>query len=112
MPNLSLTRPQDMAEAFFESSPIWYWRVLLLLVGWLHLFYHLSHAGCALILKVLRVIFVATALLPADSSVPVTLRTTMRHFKLDDKFKRHPVCVSCHMVFPSEFGVVFCIPLV
>ena len=102
-------RPQDLADAFFQSSPLWYWRVFLLLVGWLHLFFHLSHAGCALILKILPIVLVAVAVLPSDTSVPVTLRTGLRRLKFKDKFEIHPVCVNCRIFHPTRPDIVFCV---
>jgi len=74
----------DMPVPNFEPSPPvetiinsadshWFWCIIMILITWLHLYYHLPHCGCNLILGVLRRIFVQAGMLTDESGVSETL---------------------------------------
>ncbi len=91
--------------AFDESVPhkYWFWQLVLLLVSWLHLFYHLSHAACMLILKTLQIIFIGVGILKHEDDVPISLRTVFRRLGLVDEFEVHAMCETCRWVYPPDF---------
>ncbi|KAI0071007.1 hypothetical protein K474DRAFT_1701852 [Panus rudis PR-1116 ss-1] len=106
----SVHTPQTPFTAFCDSSIVWYWRLILLTVSWLHLHFHLSHAGCNLILKIIRLIFVTLGILRSDNPVPITLKSALKILKLEDDFNIHPVCPNpnCRHVFPWDTSLTQC----
>ncbi|KAH9918997.1 hypothetical protein B0H21DRAFT_658912, partial [Amylocystis lapponica] len=81
---------------------IWYWRVLMLLCTWLHLHYHTPYRACALILQVMRLIFVTLGLLTCDSDAPVTLHTAIQRLQLRDNFQIKAMCVACSRMYDNN----------
>jgi hypothetical protein len=103
----------DMPVPNFEPSPPvetiinsadshWFWRIIMILITWLHLYYHLPHRGCNLILGVHQRIFVRAGMLTDESGVSKTLRTAFRHLGLNDHFQKLPTCPSCKYVHPAN----------
>jgi hypothetical protein len=108
-PELVYEAPEPAADVLASSSPHWFWRIVLLLTTYLHLHFHLPHRACILLLKVLRIIFIASHMIKADDRVPVTLTTTFNRLNLQDTFKIHPVCPDCRRVFPpGDAAPVWC----
>ena len=89
------------SELLADSTPHWFWQIILLLTSWLHLHYHLPHAACNLILRVLRVIFVTLGALDIESRPPLTLNTTLKRLGLIDEFRVLPTCMKCRRMYPS-----------
>lgn len=58
--------PEFPADILANASPCWFWRIVLIVVTYLHLHYHLPHRGCTLLLKVLSAVFSAFQALKAD----------------------------------------------
>ena len=101
-PELIYEAPEPAADVLASSSPHWFRRIVILLTTYLHLHFHLPHRACILLLKVLRIIFIASCMIEANDRVPVTLTTTFNRLNLQDTFKIHPVCPDCGRVFPSS----------
>ncbi|KZT04236.1 uncharacterized protein LAESUDRAFT_629493, partial [Laetiporus sulphureus 93-53] len=80
----------------------WFWRILMLLCSWLYLQYHLPFRACALILQVLRIIFVALGLIDKASDTPITLTTSMNRLALTDQFEVKAMCPACHRLYPAN----------
>ncbi|TFY53003.1 hypothetical protein EVJ58_g9693 [Rhodofomes roseus] len=94
--------PQSAAELLTESSNLWFWQLIMLLGGWLHLHYHLPHRGVALMLQVLHLIFVTVGLVKPEDRAPVTLRTTFSRLALEDNFQIRAMCPQCARLFPTD----------
>lgn len=56
-------------------------------------------------LRVLRMIFVATGILKRDNTVPVTLKTTLKRLGLVDQFRVLPTCPKCRRMYPPDCDV-------
>ncbi len=91
-------------EVYETSSEHWFVRITLLLVVFLHTTHHVSFRAIALILFVMRKIFIATQLVPSDSKMPITLTTVMNHLELNDRFQIFPACDSCHRIFKTTIS--------
>ena len=87
-----------------ESDSHWFWRILLLLTSWLHLHYHLPHAACNLMLRVMRIIFVSLGALTLEDRPPLTLNTTLKRLGLVDNFRILPTCpnLTCWIMYPAD----------
>jgi hypothetical protein len=101
-PETVLEPPLSATETFQRASGFWFWRIILVLTAWLNLHYHVPHRACILLLKVLRVIFIALGQLGRDSEVPVTLTMTFRRLRFNDQFKIYPTCPQCHQIYPVD----------
>jgi hypothetical protein len=101
-PETVLEPPLSATETFQQASGFWFWRIILVLTAWLNLHYHVPHHACILLLKVLRVIFIALGQLGCNDEAPVTLTMTFRHLRFDDQFKIYPTCPQCHQIFPLD----------
>ncbi|KAG1878230.1 hypothetical protein F4604DRAFT_2001536 [Suillus subluteus] len=55
---LVLELPRSPSVVLAAASPHWFWKIILLLIVWLNLHYHLPHLACTLILKITRHILV------------------------------------------------------
>jgi len=51
---LGLELPPPPAVILAAASPHWFWKIILLLIAWLNLHYHLLHLACTLVLKITR----------------------------------------------------------
>lgn len=56
----------------------WFVRLILVLVVFLNVRWHLPHRACAILLFALRTIFIAVNLLQADDPMPTTLKTAYK----------------------------------
>ncbi|KAG2741428.1 WD40 repeat-like protein [Suillus brevipes Sb2] len=97
-----LDLPPPAAEVIEAASDHWFWRIILLLGAWLNLHFHLPHLACALFLKVMRHIFIGLNTLAVDDKVALTLNTAFNHLNIKDNFRIHPVCPSCHRIYPHD----------
>jgi hypothetical protein len=98
--------PIAPAETLQGCTSYWFWRILLLLSAWLHFHFHVPHRACTLLLKILKLIFIALGHIPSkdDNEAPVTLTTTFKRLHLDDTFNIHPTCPSCHRLYSPELA--------
>lgn len=94
--------PESAAQTLAGTSPFWFWQIIILLSAWLHLHYHLPHAACNLMLRVLRMLFVVFGALKRDDYVPVTLKTNLKRLGLVDQFRVRPTCPQCRRMYPSD----------
>ena len=93
--------PPGAHQVLAASTTTWFWAIILLLAGWLHLRHFTPHRAVDLMLHVLRRIFVQLGALAPDADAPVTLQTAMRRLQLDDQFCIRPMCPRCRRVHPS-----------
>ncbi|KAG1881233.1 hypothetical protein F4604DRAFT_1922239 [Suillus subluteus] len=61
-----------------NATPHWFWKIILLLVAWLNLRYHLPHRAANLLLKVSASIFYGLGAFTVDDKPAQTLRTAFR----------------------------------
>lgn len=101
-PEVVLEPPPPPNEVFQESSPFWFWRIILVLAAWLHLHYHVPHRACTLFLKVLRTLLIGLGHITRNDKVPITLSTTFRRLRLNDEFRVYPTCPRCHEIYPVD----------
>ncbi|TDL17694.1 hypothetical protein BD410DRAFT_807179 [Rickenella mellea] len=94
--------PPNPRDVLRQADRHWFSQILLCLVAWLHLHYHLPHRGVILILKVFKIIFTQAGLIPADEKPVISLNTTFRRLGLTDDVLVMPVCTTCHRVFPHD----------
>lgn len=96
-------RPSRPAcEVLDDASPYWFWRIILLLVPWLNLHYHLPHRANNLILKVLTIIFHSLGAFGVQDKPEQTLKTVYARLELTDHFDIHPLCPNCCRVYPPD----------
>lgn len=86
-------------EALDNAHTTVCWRIVLLLVAWLHLTYHLPHRACNLILRILKLILTQFDAFPARESPILTLQSTFRRLRLEDRFLVVPLCPICRRLF-------------
>ncbi|KAK7013530.1 hypothetical protein R3P38DRAFT_2415912, partial [Favolaschia claudopus] len=67
-----------------------------------HLHYHLPHRACALLLKILRNIFITLRHIPSDNNVPITLATAFKKLGLNEEFEIRAICPSCRRAYPEN----------
>lgn len=95
-----LLPPSPPASELYENSHSHALvRLALLTTAVLHVSHRLSHRACGLLLLVFSFIFLATNIIPPNSRLPLTLKTVLHRFELDDRFKILPVCANCHALF-------------
>ncbi|KAK6984603.1 hypothetical protein R3P38DRAFT_2575750 [Favolaschia claudopus] len=99
LPAEHILQPRDSQA---EESPYWFWQIILVLTAWLHLHFHLPHRGCALLLKVLRSIFVTLRHVPSDNNIPITLTTTFKKLGLNEEFEIRAICNKCRRAYPEN----------
>lgn len=92
--------PPDVVVAGVDSHP--FWQVIILLVVFLNLKFHLPHRACSVILKVLKAIFQSLGAFKRDHSPALTLNTTFKLLGLVDDFPILPMCRTCHRVYPAD----------
>lgn len=92
-------------EALRKADNRPYWQMVLLLVAWLHAFYHLPHRACRLILRVLGFLF--ATLRPDDfagcKDHVETLASAMRRLGLRQRYLILPMCPTstCQRIIPA-----------
>ncbi|KAG1851633.1 hypothetical protein DFJ58DRAFT_842116 [Suillus subalutaceus] len=84
---------QPACEVHDDASPYWFWKIILLLVPWLHLHYHLPHRANNLILKVLAIIFHGLGAFGVQDKPEQTLKTVYARLELTDHFDVHPLTI-------------------
>jgi hypothetical protein len=95
------TRPPT-AGMWEQVHELWFIRLVLLMVAYLHTQMQTSFKACAIILSVLKLIFIGLGLLPNDGRsgacdfMPTTLKCTLGRLGLADKFEILAACPSCH----------------
>lgn len=87
---------------YTESHPLWYVRVILLLVAYLHTHHHVTFRAADLTLLTLRTLFVALNLIDQRDRMPRTLTTTMKRLDLTDKFYILIECATCRRLFHPD----------
>ncbi|KII90042.1 hypothetical protein PLICRDRAFT_29188 [Plicaturopsis crispa FD-325 SS-3] len=87
--------PPSAINIVGSSSVNRYWRVVLLLVVWLNLRFHLTVRACLLILKVLKVVLITAGVMNTEDKAPITLSTAYSRLGLSDPFTIVPVCPAC-----------------
>ncbi|KAK7016669.1 hypothetical protein R3P38DRAFT_3202925 [Favolaschia claudopus] len=87
-----------------KYHPVWYIRAVMYLAGVLHTEHHASFAACDLVLRCVRFIFERAAEKSLLSPPPMaqTLTTVLSKLNLRDAFSVHPICYSCHKIFPAD----------
>lgn len=94
--------PISTREALALATDVWFWQPLMLLFGWLHLNYHVSHRAIQVIISIFRLVLKALGALTDDSDIPRTLRTTFNRLGLSDRFFVAPMCPACFRVYPAD----------
>lgn len=89
---------------YTESHPLWYVRVILLLVAYLHTHHHVTFRAADLTLSTLRTLFVALNLIDQRDPMPRTLTTTMKRLDLTDKFYILIECAACRRLFRPDIA--------
>ncbi|KAG1875919.1 hypothetical protein C8R48DRAFT_669170 [Suillus tomentosus] len=84
------------------ASQHWFWKIILILVAWLNLRYHLPHRAANLLLKVTASIFYGLGVFALKEKPAQTLNTAFAHLALADYFEVHPMCPTCMRVFPHN----------
>ncbi|KZV63255.1 hypothetical protein PENSPDRAFT_758090 [Peniophora sp. CONT] len=82
------------------AHPVEFVRVIMVLVAYLNVRWHLPHSAAAVLLFALRSIFVSTGLLTADDPMPVTLNTTYKRLNIRDEFHILVSCSKCSALYP------------
>lgn len=85
-----------------ESHSLWYVRVILLLVAYLHTHHHVTFRASDLTLTTMRALLVALGLIDATDPMPRTLTTTLKRLDLTDKFHVLVECTSCRRLFKPD----------
>ncbi|KAG0703217.1 hypothetical protein DFH29DRAFT_874615 [Suillus ampliporus] len=99
---LVLELPHPPSVVLAAASPHWFWKIILLLIAWLNLHYHLPHLACTLILKITRHILIGLTVLAPNKKVAGSLNTVFNHLNIKDNFNIHPVFPVCHHVYPHD----------
>jgi hypothetical protein len=96
---LATARPvRNALESFQAANDVWFVRIILLIIGFLHAKHHMSFRACGILLWCLRSIFIVIGLLSIDNHMPTTLGTTFTHLGLVDRFTLLLVCPQCRAV--------------
>lgn len=97
-----MPRPPPLSDIYTNSHPIWFVRIVLVLIAMLHTRYHLPFRGCAIALLCLSLIFTALKVVPPDNPMPRMLQTVFNHLDLRDRFLTHPLCDSCKRIYSPD----------
>ncbi|KAG1816313.1 uncharacterized protein BJ212DRAFT_1480762 [Suillus subaureus] len=84
------------------ASQHWFWKIILILVVWLNLCYHLPHCAANLLLKVTVSIFYGLGVFTLEEKPAQMLNTAFALLALADYFEVHPMCPTCMRVFPHN----------
>ncbi|KAH9858844.1 hypothetical protein C2E23DRAFT_880266 [Lenzites betulinus] len=84
---------------YSECHALWYVRIVLLLVAYLHTHHHVTFRAADLTLSTLRMLFIALGLIDALDPMPRTLTTTLKRLNLTDKFHILIECTGCRLLF-------------
>ncbi|KAG0692849.1 hypothetical protein DFH29DRAFT_817045 [Suillus ampliporus] len=97
--------PRPLRDIYQGCHKIWWARVIITLVAFLHTKHRLSFRGCSLLLFCLNTIFMTLALLLSTQNLPLTLNTVIHRLDLGDRFMIHPVCKNCHRIFSTDIPI-------
>ncbi|TFK52675.1 hypothetical protein OE88DRAFT_1432562 [Heliocybe sulcata] len=86
-------------HTYGDSHTHWFVRMVLILVSFLHIKYHVTFRACSLILWTMRTIFVALGHLAQNDRMPTTLTTVIQTLDFGDRFEIYPSCPVCHELF-------------
>ncbi|KDQ05579.1 hypothetical protein BOTBODRAFT_182420 [Botryobasidium botryosum FD-172 SS1] len=87
------TKTEDLYTA---SSSYWFVRLAMLITAFLHTQYQLPFRACALLLFVLRCIFLGAGLISDSEDMPIKLDTALNRLGLEPRFTIYPLCRRCH----------------
>jgi hypothetical protein len=92
-PSFPLPEPPLPPDIVLDNAtPHWFRKIILLLVAWLNLRYHLLHRAANLLLKISASIFYGLGAFTVDDKPAQTLRTAFNHLALSIIF-RSILCV-------------------
>ncbi|EMD32048.1 hypothetical protein CERSUDRAFT_77644 [Gelatoporia subvermispora B] len=86
------------------TTPLW--AVVMLMCAWLHHKFNVSWRGIAMILQILRLLFISAGLISASDDCPRTLATTFKRIGLQDRFEIRAMCPTCSRVFPGDMSLI------
>lgn len=102
-PAYSVLEPPLPPDVILDgASQHWFWKIILILVAWLNLRYHLPHRAANLLLKVTASIFYGLGVFALEEKPAQTLNTAFAHLALADYFEVRPMCPTCMRVFPHN----------
>ncbi|KAG1861529.1 hypothetical protein DFJ58DRAFT_839673 [Suillus subalutaceus] len=88
VPVNELLEPPLPPDVILDSaSQHWFWKIILILVAWLNLHYHLPHRAANLLLKVTASIFYGLGVFTLEEKPAQTLNTAFAHLALADCFE-------------------------
>ncbi|CAK5266228.1 unnamed protein product, partial [Mycena citricolor] len=104
-PMLHPVQEVDESEASpvpMPFDPLMVIQCVLILCAWLHTEHHVSFRAISLLLWAVDFVlrFLPGNIL-GDNTLPKTLKTTLACLSIHDQFKIHPICPSCHSIFPE-----------
>ena len=85
-------------DSFTTANDLWFVRVILLVVGFLHTKHHMSFRACGILLWCLCSVFILLGLFNVDNRMPTTLGTVFTHLGFVDRFTLLVVCPECRAV--------------
>ncbi|TDL13710.1 hypothetical protein BD410DRAFT_734965 [Rickenella mellea] len=104
--DIPLAEPRRDAQEIYDTShDIWFIRILLTLVAFLHTKYHVSFRACDILLSCLNIIFLSLKLIDENTQIPRNLGTVMKKLDLEDRFTNYPICHICHRIFKPNIPV-------
>lgn len=87
-----------------SSHDLWYCRLILVGVAFLHTRHFVSFQACAMVLTCLNMVLVALGLVHSSRPLPRTLMTVFDRLEIIDQFEIRPTCSSCHALFPVNIS--------
>lgn len=93
---------RDVLEIFNDCHKIWFIRIILTMVAFLHTRHNVSFRACAILLFTLNAIFLALGCVTLEAQIPINLTTVITRLDLDDRFQVFPLCKKCHRIFKSN----------
>lgn len=93
-----------------RSHDLWYARLILVCVAFLHTRHFVSFQACAVILTCLNMMLITLGLVHTSRPLPRTLTTVFERLDIADKFEIRPTCANCHILFPDNSPSDFCCP--
>ncbi|KAI9060901.1 hypothetical protein FKP32DRAFT_1577145 [Trametes sanguinea] len=91
---------------YTNAHPVWFVRLILLLVAFLHTHHHVTFRAADLLLFTLRAIFVTLKLIEPHDPMPQTLTTTLRRLDLQDRFYILVECPTCRRLYRPDLNDV------
>lgn len=85
-------------DSFVTANDVWFIRLILLVVGFLHTKHHMSFRACGILLWCLRSIFISIGLFNEDNRMPTTLGMAFTHLEFVDCFTLLVVCTECRAI--------------